>query len=387
MIKSIRLLFFLTITLSADVGADEPPVKIPATLVLQRFKVAKGGDILLIPIRVEGKDRMFVVDTGFACTAFDSPLLHGKPRGEYRVRTPQGVSEKPLYDAPEASVGHLPFRTRTGTSASVLAIDMKPLREAFGYPIEGILGLDFLGKYVLHINFDAGELLFLEAAPVNAGEEIPLTLDEGKTAIVSVGLKEGDKVPFIIDTGGQTIGAAGYVEILKARDLARKGELRWVDSARSGTAGGEFTSQVYRGERITLGGFSVNEPLLIEAPQTSILGLGFWSRFIVTIDFPKGKLFLRKGACYDRPEHWNYSGLNLWPEGNTVVINSVDEGSPAEKAGIRDGDMLLELDGLFARQASMFELRSALCKEGPIDCRVRRGKEEHRITIVPAKVR
>jgi hypothetical protein len=43
--------------------AGEPRPEIPPELVLERFNVAKGGDCLLVPVRIGGKDRQFVVDT------------------------------------------------------------------------------------------------------------------------------------------------------------------------------------------------------------------------------------------------------------------------------------------------------------------------------------
>ena len=371
--KFIRINLVFAIALSTGVQAAELPGEVPTTIPLQRFTVAKGGDILRVPVRINGKDRQFIVDTGSALSAFDPSLLHGKRRGMVHIETPGGVVDEDLYDAPPASVGHLPFRT----GRPVWALDMKQIREAAGCPVDGFLGLDFLGKYVLRIDFDKGELLFLEAVPTNAGEEIPFTLEANGTPSVLVNFKDGDKVPFVIDTGWAGLGS-GTLEILKARTLTRKGELRWLASAGGCvTAAGESTDHVYQGERIGLGGFSVAGPVFTEALLMSNLGLGFWSRFMVTIDFPKRRLFLRRGDNYDRPDHWfwNASGLILLMKGETVVIETVDARSSGEKAGIRAGDVLLELDGLRIREASLFALSISSVQGGATErhCAARRS--------------
>lgn len=364
----------------ANVRADERSEEVLGHLILQRFSVAKGGDFLLVPVRIEGRDRLFVVDTGFARTAFDSSLPLGKARGVFRLETVQGVVEKTLYEPPSATVGHLPFRV----NGSIVAFDMQPLREASGCPIEGILGMDFLGKYVLHIDFDGGELYFLEAAPPDAGREFSIAWRPGEVPTILAEISGSGRGSFVIDTGGLSFNEAN-LEILRARDLARKGELQWIGPTEGGvTAGGAFTGQMYRGKRLDLGGFSFANPVFVEAAQSS-LGLNLLSRFTVTFDFPKQKLFLRKGDRYNRPPLINTSGLSLNSKEGVVVIDSVEPGTPSEKSGVRVGDVLLELEGLEVGKASLFALRSALCKKGQLDCFVRRGDQKLRFSIVPKR--
>ena len=113
----------------------------------------------------------------------------------------------------------------------------------------------------------------------------------------------------------------------------------------------------------------------------SVLGLGFWLRFTVTFDFPGRRAYLCKGARYGRPDLWNASGLRLKLETGGVTIDAVESESPGARAGVLAGDVLLELGGLRAEKATLFELKSALCKTGRLDFVVRRGGIEHRFTI------
>jgi hypothetical protein len=344
-------------------------------LVLQRFAVARGGDILLIPVRLAGKDRLFVVDTGSNRTVVDTSLLIGKPREIVRVTTPRGEMRLGLYDPPDASAGGISLRIDF-----VVGMDMERLREVSGYPIEGILGMDFLGQHVVHVDFDRGELLFLKSAPKDAEKVVPITYRPGEYPWVDLSMAGGKKVLFMIDTGG--IGLiSGSMKDIELKSLVRKREFLEVGSGLGWTASGTYSDRLFQGKRLFLGDFRVQGPVFSETRGRSALGLGFWSRFVVTYDFPGRKVYLNKGQDYERPDRWNHSGIFLVRKGGLVVVESVDGGSPGAMAGIRSGDVLLAIDGLGAKDASLFQFLSALCGDGRRMCLVRRGNEEHRLTL------
>jgi hypothetical protein len=55
---------FLTAVGSGDTRAGESRAEIRADLILEKFDVATGGDLLQIPVRIGEYDHRFVVDTG-----------------------------------------------------------------------------------------------------------------------------------------------------------------------------------------------------------------------------------------------------------------------------------------------------------------------------------
>ncbi|HEV3168680.1 MAG TPA: hypothetical protein VGZ22_32045 [Isosphaeraceae bacterium] len=336
-------------------------------MILERFAVASGGDALLLPVHFGGKDHLFFVDSGCARTAIDLSLLPGKPRGSSKALTLNGRVEVEVYDPPAATVGRLPLHV-----GEVSGLDLNWAREVWGRPVEGILGMDFLGDYVLRVDFDEGELLLLKSAPMGAGNVVPFAWEPGKLPIVVAELSNMEKTPFVIDTGltGSGSGALGALT-LKAQ--VRTGDSRELGSDLAETAGGRYMARVYRGSHLALGGFAVEDPIFKETRMVNVLGLGFWSRFTVTFDFPERRAYLRKGKGYDRADAWNATGLRLRSKRGMVTIDAVDEGSPGARAGVLPSDVLLELDGLRADKTGMFELKSALCKAGPLGCVLSRG--------------
>ncbi len=363
---------------SPALAADGRPPAIDPASVLARFPVARGGDGLIIPVRIGGRDRPFLVDTGSSNTVLDQADPPGRPDHFETARTSRGSVKFPVYRAPEATVGGIALEV-----PFVGGLDLQQIRLISGRPIEGILGLDFLGRHVLHLDCDRGELLLLKAAPADAGEALPMTWEDGEEPTVDLWLASDRKIPFLIDTGA--IGTeSGSVEVMEMRGLVKSGAFREVGSALNESASGTSRSRIYRGDRAWIGGFAVDRPIFDESPGGSKLGLNFWSRFVTTLDFPRRRVWLRRGGSYDHPDRHPLSGLHLIQQGSEVVVHSIDPDSPAAKAGIHPHDAVLSLGDRPAIPAELFHLRKALGEPGPASILVRRrwrGEQAFRLDL------
>ena len=150
-----------------------------------------------MPVRLAGNDRLFLLDTGCGKTVVERTLLKGRPLQQVTMHTPGGPTVLPEYFTPDASVGVLGFR---GVE-SVIGADLAPFAVACGRPVAGCLGMDFLGRYRIAVDFDGGEVLFLQAAGPVPGRRVPLAWRWGGTPRVTANVPGAGKVDFILDTG------------------------------------------------------------------------------------------------------------------------------------------------------------------------------------------
>lgn len=262
-------------------------------------------------------------------------------------------------------------------------MDMSGLREVSGSPVEGILGMDFLGRQVVHIDFDQGLLLFLKSAPKTTGGRVQILWEPGGSPpLVEAELGASESVRFAVDTGYISLHSGILRSPVKEATL-RKGELAEIGSVLSENISGTTSSRLYRGRHLRLGEFAVEFPIFGGSLRTNALGNRFWSRFVVTFDFPSRIAYLRKGDGYNRPDLRNATGLHLGSNGGFVVVHSVDPGSPATRAGLQAGDAVLRINGLRSGKASLFELREALCGNRPVECVVGRTGNELRLVMIP----
>jgi hypothetical protein len=375
-VRSFCISVFPVLLLVAVVSpADDPaPKPIPSEAILQRFAITKGADCVLVPVKIGGKEHQFLLDTGMGRTCFDPSLLAGEPQGTANLVTANGEVKLTLYDAPKGTVGDLPLTPPNTQPVPVLAMDMTPFREASGHPIDGVLGIDFLDRHVLQIDSDRGELLFLKWAPANIGESIPFNWNKLNVPEITANVAGIGKAQFVIDTG--MVGeASGQLRGEDVRIGLRGGSLVQDHTTEAVTGAGTAKSILYQGRRLDVGPFAVEKPVFaaIEKPadggsESNLLGMSFMSRFVVTIDFPKGLMYLRKGDRYAKADRWNKSGISLVKKGSAVTVDRVDEGSAAAAAEIRKGDVVLKIGSRQADTASLAELWEELLEPGRVTC-------------------
>jgi hypothetical protein len=378
----VRVIWFISLATARRAGGEEAPPKIAPDLVLERFSVANNGSDLLVPLTIAGKDCLFVVDTGASMTVFDTSLVFSPPVDVVIADGAEGKAEVKLYGPPEARIGRLPIRPLE----AVAGVDLKPVRQITGYPVYGLLGMDFLGRHVIHMDPESGEFLILKSAPVSADQVLPVSWEPGGIPYVVAEMAPDERIRFAVDTGRGGFDS-GDLGVLEVRSLVALHKLRKIGDMLSETISGSRANVLYQGGPLRIGDFVVQSPIFGESHGAipNRLGRGFWSRFAVTFDFPGKKIYLSKAASYGRPDRWNATGLHLWRRHEAIEVHSVDQDSPAARAGFRSGDELIQLDGLRAEKSSVFDLYKALCKGGKLSCVILRGSQERRLTISSAR--
>ncbi len=98
--------------------------------------------------------------------------------------------------------------------------------------------------------------------------------------------------------------------------------------------------------------------------SVGILGMNFLKRYNVTFDFPGHLMYLRKSNRFDEPELRDSSGLHILAQNGRIVIDAVDQDSPAAKAGIRAHDVIRRVDGEELQPANLQAIRRVFCSQG-----------------------
>ena len=147
--------------------------------------------------------------------------------------------------------------------------------------------MDFLGRYVVHIDIDKGVFLLLKSVPSSAGLEVPISWKPGETPFVVAEIAPGERMGFLIDTGATTMDS-GSLGVIESRSLVRKGEFKEIGKALYESLSGTVARPLFLGSALNLGGYSVRSPIFTEShgATPNVLCLRFWSRFAVTFDFP-----------------------------------------------------------------------------------------------------
>lgn len=326
---------------------------------LAEFKITKNGGPILLPVTFNGKEHLFVLDTGSSHTAYDKSLRHelGKVKRIENALTFGSPIKTEVYDAPDAFLGPLNLKN----SNEIFCLDLKMLSLIDGKTISGIIGMNFLKRHIIQIDFDQGTLSFLQ--PVEDqhpdwGIELLLKFDTPGWPYITGEILESINTNFVIDTGSNSTGALGS-DIFEKNISEKKPK---TSKTLFATASGVIQNRECRIDSFSIGSFEYKELIFSEA-NWSCLGLLFLSRHTVTFDFPGSRIYLKKGKDFKKMDETDMSGLHLLRIANQTVIYSVDENSPAQKAGIVPKDIILKINEKDAGKYDMWELRRLLMSE------------------------
>ncbi|HEY3932877.1 MAG TPA: retropepsin-like aspartic protease [Verrucomicrobiae bacterium] len=204
----------------------------------------------------DGEELPFMIDTGASGTIFDKSLEPklGKRLGTETTAGWSGKGGKAnLYAAPKLYLGNT--RLITGSKVSTGS---------------AILGMDCLKHYCIQFDFEAGKMHFLNPDQVNTaglGKAYPLTFKWNVPFIHHVGLLGGSDTNLLIDMGCRTDGLAGKSEI--------HGLVQFLPDC------------VWDGD-------TYSNLAVAAVGNANVLGLNFFARHLVTLDFPKRMMYLKQ---------------------------------------------------------------------------------------------
>ena len=316
----------------------------PTATVRQSFRFDTEERHLLVPVGIEDQEYQFVVDTGCTGNIFDVSLrshVGGQVDTTIMTIISDRIQVKRFKAPSHARVGSLPF-----SNGAVLCEDFTSIREHTGEDIHGILGLDFLKDWTVAIDFDNGRLDFLSPGtePTSEwGERMAFAYTENGTPYFPARVGKDGPVFFLaLDTGSPTTADLEEWEFSRLVEL---GHLRFSGRRMAGDLQNVFFSRVGRASQFRIGSF-VHENLRLESRRhQNAIGLDYLRRFRVTIDFPRKGLYLAKSRRFAEVDRGSMCGASFLFKPDKVVVDFVDEKSPAYAGGVRAKDVLLALCG------------------------------------------
>jgi hypothetical protein len=249
------------------------------------------GKGVLVTVQLEdGQKLPCLVDTGTSVTLFDKSLEPklGKRLDETTMPTFSGEAKVGVYPAPKLYLGGTQLATCRSYVASV---DFKqaPLQTVPSF--KAVLGMDVLRQYCIQLDFEAGKMRFLGGKRGDTrswGKEFALHFSPGNLPLVQenlLGAKEGAS---LIDTGWLGDGwlkPTLFQQWTNHAQLPPEGERR----APNGVLGDEPYPALELEEHSW-------------GPGLNGIGLAVLARNLVTLDFPKQRMYLKRTSPGDLPD-------------------------------------------------------------------------------------
>jgi hypothetical protein len=333
-----------------------PPVDIALppgrAAVSVKFRLTEDNRVL-VPISIGGKalEAEFDSGGGFILQPAMVQALglnaegHVSEGGGGEGRTQAGYGRVPVLAIGDATISGLTFHSFAFAPTA---------------PARALIGQEVLQRFTVELDFDRDVMTLIEPGaytpPLHAAV-IPFHFQDNQPEVK--GALDGIAGLFTIDTGdtGSLLVLAPFARrygLIERYDAdipyaghavgATKGVLARKRVTRVDFFGADGRPAIYAEEPVTrlsrqTGGFDANRNV------SANIGLGILRKFNLTFDYSNQRIvFVPNGMYHDR-DVFNNAGLRLKPQGSAWAVQTVYATGPADKAGIKEGDVISAIDG------------------------------------------
>ncbi len=334
---------------------------------LAEFEIAPDGDFVLIPLIINQREYPFLVCTGVATTIIDTRF-----RDELQLpKLPAREGQSQRYKL-QARLGEFDLSFENGVEAG----DYAAMRAGLDLAIYGELGMDVLDGKIMQIDFDEGLLRFLRFVPAGSGRAIKVFSKGQPSPVPTLWLAlPGEKAePFVVATG--RVGNSLDIDNRLLTELERSGKATVLAREPGVNRSGPTSSQAVQLDEIQIGDFR-NHTIIANSSEKRCVRLAYLSRFLVTFDFRRGFMHLKKGAHFDMPDaQIDLTEVAVARQGQAVLVTDVNPCGPAAALGLRTGDRLDVLNGRPTSRMSTWQIRRVLGRDDvPLSAEIVRDGE------------
>ena len=343
--------------------------RVPFTLI---------NEHIVVPVRVNGSAPLkFVLDSGAAATVImeshgsrQLPLVAG---GEIELAgAGTGFrSVANIVNDTELSVGTLRL---LGQSVIRVPLSSMPFFDSLDEVyFDGVIGYDFLRRFVTEIDHERGEVVFYEPEAFAARgkglddswQELPLDIVSSMPyleTLVDTGAGSAVAVRVLVDTG-----STGALSLVPANHEQLEAPGRYYRTYSQGLTG-KTTYHSAMANGIHLGQYQL-APLLVNYSMTGgyseggshgILGNRLLSRFNLIFNYEARQLWLKPNQRFALPVGADRSGLRILPHARGAIVKSVAPATAGAALGLEAGNVITEFEGRPVTTANLARLQQAL---------------------------
>jgi hypothetical protein len=367
--KKISVLFCLLCLAKLSMGQEE---FVEQSRLLTRFRFVQftGGVILLKAQFGSFPDSLnFILDTGSGGISLDSTRvvdfgLTPEPSNK-SIRGIAGIRKVSFLNNQVLRLPHL-----TIDSLNFHVNNYQILTNVYGERIDGIIGYSVISRYIIKINYDSSMVEFWTKGNLKyprGGYLLKPFISTLPVQSVRVRDERTINARFLYDIGAG-MNMIFSTDFINDSSLLSKKRKLFAKEAEG--LGGKIDMAITVIKEVKLGPYRFrNVPVYIfddvynatSYPYLGgLIGNDLLRRFNVIMNYEKRDIHLLPNSHYNEPFDYAYTGIELYYVDGKVLIGDVADKSPGEKAGLKEGDIVIAIDKNFSQnlQAYKYTLQS-----------------------------
>ncbi|MBK8301042.1 MAG: aspartyl protease family protein [Chitinophagaceae bacterium] len=365
LVYGITLCF--TLAAAKPLAAQEEFIEPPSREITKiPFTQLTGGIVILHAKLDTFPDTLnFILDTGSSGISLDSTTadyLGLKPtptertiRGIAGIRKVSFLFNQQLH-FPGLSVDSLNFHIN----------DYGILTAVYGERIDGIIGYSILSRYIVKLDYDSMKLTFCTPGTIRyprGGYLLKPTINQLMAQQLRVRDEKAITSRFLYDMG------AGVCMLLTKDFVADstfidKKKKRWIKEGEG--LGGKIDMELMVMREVKLGPFRFRSvPVYIFDDENNVtsypymgglIGNDILRRFNVILNYARSDIYITPNTHYGDSFDYSYSGVELYFLQGLIIVGDVAKGSPAEAAGIKEGDEVIAINNNFSQNLNQYKI-------------------------------
>lgn len=255
-----------------------------------------------------------------------------------------------------------------GFAAELLIDDLSEMAISTELPVNAIVGMDLFRQHAVGIDFGTQKISLFDRtgfAPPHGAKRQRVQMAARREPALMIAIDGGKPMPAVVDLGCSapllvSPAFAALHGIGKGRAVSTR---QGVVSADGGlvTRASPLTSV----ERVKVAGREIRDvPVSIMpeeagpfAPYDLIIGLPLLRCFDLWLALPE-QIWMKPTPRTGAPLERRFTGIQTKPQDLGLLIRHVGRASPAEKAGLREGDFIVSIDGVAPTQQRLRTARA-----------------------------
>lgn len=361
---SIWSLLFLL--LASNVKAQEEFIEPPSRHITTVPFLQLTGGIVIVQAKLNNfPDTLnFILDTGSSGISLDSlTASYLKLEPVPSEKTIRGIAS--IHKVSFLHNQKLRFPGLTIDSLDFHVNDYSILTAVYGEQIDGIIGYSVFSRYIVKLDYDSNKVSFWTNGTIRYPRggyllKPSINLLVAQTARVRDEGSAGTR--FLYDMG------AGVCMLL-TRDFVNdsnflyKKKKTWTKEGEG--LGGKIDMELMVIREVKVGPYRFrNVPVFVFDDSTDvtnypymggILGNDILRRFNVILNYAKSDIYITPNSRYVEPFDYSYSGIELYLINGLILIGDVAKGSPAQAAGLLEGDEVIGINKNFTLNLNQYK--------------------------------
>ena len=394
--------FIFTLLLIVPMFILAQGFELPNDKKFQKISFELINNLIIVPVEINGVELTFILDSGVSKPIlFNLSESDSIPINNVSEVTIQGLGDGEPMKALSSKKNVFRLGKAMNLSQDLYVVMDRGIdfSTTLGIPVHGIMGYDLFRDFIVEVNYNARKLKlhnpeFYTYKDRKNRQTIPLLVEKRKAYVEGTVLMKDTAnvtVKLLVDTGSSD-ALWLFPEPERGLEIPEK---NYEDHLGRGLSGDIFGKRS-KINGVQIGDFKLNEAKVAFPYRESFQGMDSLSgrngslggevlkRFNMVFDYGRGLVTLKKNGNFKEPFHYNLAGIDLQHNGlryiaesiadvngvvkednddtfgnvqillenktrlslvPEIVVSGIRAGSPAAEAGLREGDVILAVNG------------------------------------------